>query len=539
MDELRRKLAQYILDDIDESGGKTLGSGSYGVVATVNRQGKELAAKSFHDALNYVPGNVHNKTLKAFIEECRNSMSLSHDNIVHFYGLYFPLNSQFPSIVMELLPYCLGKVLPDGGIPSQFKPFILVDVARGLFYLHQKSIMHRDLTANNVLLTKTLQAKISDFGQAKIIQPEQLHLHTAAPGNLIYMPPEAKQGDTLQNYDYSLDVFSFGVLIIHMYLETLPQPINYLVSDAHNPKVVHKIPPLDCFAHEINLCFSQEHIYRSLVCWCLEENPNRRPSTDELLNETLDIINDGQTKKSFVIVNNLKKYCAELERNIMVHERNESSLEKTLTKTIEENNALVNENNRLRQQLPCAPDGVITNDPITSISEPDVVVLEKSTQGSFVKEKQGDNKIKLDDHDKENVDVFAFDEDEDILQSMKQYTDVEETQMQKLLNEIQRLEKENKQLRDRNSDLETELLGQSGVYQSSSYAGPAGIEVYPLPLTACSTEVLFYLTAILCHFVFLFRNSELFSKTVQPSLYQMFLKNPNHFLISKVLKPFT
>ena len=387
--DLRRELAEHILEDIDASGGKKLGSGSFGVVTTVTRQGKEFAAKSFHNVLNHAPSNVHNKTLKAFIEECRNSMSLSHDNIVHFYGLYFPQNSQFPSIVMELLPHCLGKVLPDGGIPPQFKPFILADVARGLSYLHQKSIMHRDLTANNVLLTKKLKAKISDFGQAKIIQPEQLHLHTAAPGNLIYMPPEAKQGNTLQNYDYSLDVFSFGVLIIHTYLERFPQPINYLASDAHDPNVLHQIAPLDCFDHEINLCFSQQHVYRSLVCRCLEEIPNRRPSTDELLIETLDIINDGQAKNSFVIVDNLQKYCAELEENIMVREKNEHSLERMLKKLLDENTALANENDSLNQQLSCAPDGVIANEPDGIITNEPNGVIANEPDGIITSEPDG------------------------------------------------------------------------------------------------------------------------------------------------------
>ena len=55
-------------------------------------------------------------------------------------------------------------------IPLHFKLSILVDVAQRLEFLHVQDIVHRDLSSNNVLLTKQLVAKIADLGVAKVIE---------------------------------------------------------------------------------------------------------------------------------------------------------------------------------------------------------------------------------------------------------------------------------------------------------------------------------------------------------------------------------
>ena len=73
-------------------------------------------------------------------------------------------------------------------------------MALGLHYLHTRSpaVIHRDLSANNVLLSPDMTAKISDLGMAKILNlsiQKLVETMTKAPGTLAYMPPEALVND--------------------------------------------------------------------------------------------------------------------------------------------------------------------------------------------------------------------------------------------------------------------------------------------------------------------------------------------------------
>lgn len=311
--DLRKSLAEHLLEGIDAANGEFLGKGSFGVVRTVKYEGEELACKTYYDYLIHeTDGNMR----RTFLNECRNAMRLYHPNVVRSYGFYFPQEATFPSLVMELLPYCLSDILHEGMVPYHYKPFILTDVANGLSYLHSFDIMHRDLTANNVLLTEKWTAKIADFGQAKVVKNKDFMKHTNAPGTPVYMPPEARptsQGATIPDpqqseYSYTIDVFSFGVLILHMYLNKIPSIIGETVSDTKNPQFFRRRPPLDYFSHDIEAAIPQEHVFRSLVERCLENSPSRRPSASELLIETGDVRQDACKNIGLIIADIEKKH---------------------------------------------------------------------------------------------------------------------------------------------------------------------------------------------------------------------------------------
>ena len=92
----------------------------------------------------------------------------------------------------------------------------------GWVYLHTRNppVVHRDLSARNVLLTSAMVAKISDLGNARIVNllPGQLvRTLTSVPGTHVYMPPESF--DEGSRYGPLLDIFSFG----HLSLYTLTQ----------------------------------------------------------------------------------------------------------------------------------------------------------------------------------------------------------------------------------------------------------------------------------------------------------------------------
>lgn len=148
---------------------------------------------------------------------------MRHPHIVQFLGLCYLEGSTPPVLVMEQLDSNLDNLLETTpSIPLTLKQSLLTDVARGLLYLHTRDppVVHRDLSARNVLLTSSLVAKISDLGNARLVnlQPGQLaRTLTHLPGTTVYMAPEAF--DEGSRYGPQLDIFSFG----HLTLFTLTQ----------------------------------------------------------------------------------------------------------------------------------------------------------------------------------------------------------------------------------------------------------------------------------------------------------------------------
>ena len=158
-----------------------------------------------------------------YLQECKLMSSLRHPNITQFLGLCFLPQTQLPLLVMERLETSLDDLLEHiHNLPLSLKCSVLEDVACGLLYLHDRPspVIHRDLTANNVLLTSSLVAKISDMGNSRIVDMrggQMARTLSKLPGTLVYMPPEAL--DDTHRYGPSLDVFSYG----HLALFTLTQ----------------------------------------------------------------------------------------------------------------------------------------------------------------------------------------------------------------------------------------------------------------------------------------------------------------------------
>ena len=153
-----------------------------------------------------------------------------HPNIVRFYGLCFIAGSPLPRIVMERLEASLDAKLREQTLSLFRRCSILENVACGLLHLHQRTspVIHRDLTARNVLLTSSLVAKITDMGNSRIIEPGPIAtILSKAPGTKDYMPPEALE--QRPHYGPSLDVFSFGHLALYV-LTQVSYDVNKIIS---------------------------------------------------------------------------------------------------------------------------------------------------------------------------------------------------------------------------------------------------------------------------------------------------------------------
>ena len=203
---------------------ETLGEGSYGKVIELISDEKKVAGKVFHTDQSRI--QLLESAAKVG-QEIIKMLQLHHDHIVQCKGVAFlPDQSPLPVLLMERLMTSLHAYLLDpdnSNLPVERKVLFLLDTARGLDYLHshEHAIIHRDLTAKNVLLDSQLRAKISDFGNSQIMNSDPNAIFTSHPGNYKYMPPEALgrvQWKKFQ-YSFSLDVFSFG----HLSLFTITQ----------------------------------------------------------------------------------------------------------------------------------------------------------------------------------------------------------------------------------------------------------------------------------------------------------------------------
>ena len=189
----------------------------------VEINGMVCAGKKIHDTLLDI-GNIGAENIATkYVQECQLMSNLRHPNITQFLGVCFFPTCLLPVLVTEKLDGSLDDLLETvPNIPLGLKYSMLEDVARGLLYLHKHNpqVIHRDLTARNILLNSSLVAKITDLGNSRIVSmlPGQLsRTMTRLPGTLTYMPPEALTNDA--QYGPSLDIFSFGHLGIYIGLQ--------------------------------------------------------------------------------------------------------------------------------------------------------------------------------------------------------------------------------------------------------------------------------------------------------------------------------
>jgi len=160
--------------------------------------------------------------VKRFHQEARAAASLVHANIVQIYevgrldGVHFIAQEYVRGLN-------LGELLTRRGVP-QLKVAIAImrQVTLALCKAADQGIVHRDIKPENIMLTVAGEAKVADFGLARVATDEVAVGLTQAGftmGTPLYMSPEQVQGKTL---DSRSDIYSFGVTCYHMFTGELP-----------------------------------------------------------------------------------------------------------------------------------------------------------------------------------------------------------------------------------------------------------------------------------------------------------------------------
>ncbi|TYK27871.1 putative LRR receptor-like serine/threonine-protein kinase [Cucumis melo var. makuwa] len=159
---------------------------------------------------------------REFVTEIGMISALQHPNLVKLYGCCIEGNQlllvyeylENNSLARALFGKCAEEHRLHLDWPTRMK--ICLGIAKGLAYLHEESVLkivHRDIKATNVLLDKNLNAKISDFGLARLDEEENTHISTRIAGTIGYMAPEYAMRGYLTD---KADVYSFGAVALEI-----------------------------------------------------------------------------------------------------------------------------------------------------------------------------------------------------------------------------------------------------------------------------------------------------------------------------------
>ena len=273
---------------------KEVGAGAYGKVFVTEYYGTVCAAKEFNFNLSLETSSKgFQKTKEDVFKKCQRILQLRHPNIVQFLGVYYkPGSSTVPLLVMEMMDSSLNTLLKGyPNIPIATKLSILLGVSLGLKFLHSQkpSVVHRNLSSNNILLTPHLQAKISDVGVAVIVPEKSLKKYMKTT---CFVAPEISKstGTTASKiFDPSVDVFSYGVITLHTITQQWPEPKRQL-----NSKVNWYQPYVD-------KVISDDKELGLLVVGCLDDVPNKRPSIDKMSDKIKRMVEKYVATKRSVI----------------------------------------------------------------------------------------------------------------------------------------------------------------------------------------------------------------------------------------------
>jgi serine/threonine protein kinase/tetratricopeptide (TPR) repeat protein len=218
-------------------------------------------------ALKFLPDRINkDETAKArFLQEAQAAAGLNHACICTIYGVEEHEGSL--SIAMEYV---------DGGTLRDFiaarKPTldstiqIAIQTGEALAEAHNKGIVHRDIKSDNIMLTSKGQAKVMDFGLAKLKGALKLTRTSSTVGTLAYMAPEQIQGSEA---DARSDLFSFGVLLFEMLTGSLPFRGEHEAAMMYS--ILHEQPDqVQKYVPEISATCE------SIIAKALEKNPEER-----------------------------------------------------------------------------------------------------------------------------------------------------------------------------------------------------------------------------------------------------------------------
>lgn len=256
-----------------------LGRGGMGVVykAQDTKLKRTVALKFLPHELTHIP-----EIKERFIREAQAAAALDHPNICTVYEFDEAEEKTFISMAY-IDGRSLKKKIDSGPLEISEALKLAIQAAEGLQEAHRKGVVHRDIKSANIMVTDKGQAKIMDFGLARVSGTTLMTQEGMTMGTIAYMSPEQARGEGV---DHRTDIWSFGVVLYEMFGGRLPfkgefdQAVVYSILH-ENPKPVTDVRP------EIPMSIGQ------VVAKALEKNRDKRYQSIDDLVEDLRSISEG------------------------------------------------------------------------------------------------------------------------------------------------------------------------------------------------------------------------------------------------------
>ncbi|KAG2392738.1 hypothetical protein C9374_011463 [Naegleria lovaniensis] len=223
-DAVTFKDVSYIIHMEDLKFLTRVAEGGGGVVFKGEWRGVEVAIKK----VKYSSDDT------SFEKEASLLSRIRHPNIVAFFGVSVTEREKF--LVTEWMPSgSLDNLISNtakGKIILKFKQkiSILLDICKGMCYLHASSIIHRDLKPANVLIGSNGECKVCDFGLSTYLMLHEDDENMGNVGTLLWSSPEVLQGLPC---DEKVDIYSFAIIMYEVLFETVPYTISEKVDPSY------------------------------------------------------------------------------------------------------------------------------------------------------------------------------------------------------------------------------------------------------------------------------------------------------------------
>jgi len=256
-------------------------------------------------ALKFLSGKLADDqwAKRQFTKEARAVAMLDHPNICPVHG--FEEKDGYSFIIMQHVEGDrLDHLIEQGKLEQEDALFLALQIGGALVEAHAHGVIHRDIKSSNIIVAANRQAKVLDFGLAKIVQQPQGELSGELlsnnslqlgfiPGTIAYMSPEQLRGEKL---DYQTDIFSFGVVLYEMLSGKNPfaRPSKAETISTILVGQPQSLGPGTTFIRPE---------FESIIQKCLQkERSDRYQSVSELLNDLKmleNVVNNDQPKQSY------------------------------------------------------------------------------------------------------------------------------------------------------------------------------------------------------------------------------------------------